>query len=781
MVAIVKLEARKLENAWRAGWSLPAIPAGLAAAVEELSDWLHNETLLDLLLRTEGGGQLTADLQRTFCVGDLLARFCSADGVAQNSAAVAAFLLGLCAIRAVVPGLAVDYAALMALGVHIDSALTIASQQHDPKEGVDSLTSLQQLRQAYVRVVGNCMLEARIDDLCGLALQGAVMEALLHLTLGELSAACQLAEGRHSCRAEPAPNGSAYLAQSEQPALRLQPHEHSRAASGHAAQLLNILFSLAREEAREGCIKLQRLIGFGADLVEVLNQHTSADGQLTSLQPGVLSPAVDGLGIVLCLQLGVVKSLRHPSKAEKAALQDVFKQRMQWVGAAAALAKVLHQVADTAVGGSTAQQRGLASEVACSAWTGLHTVILLMQDVYSGHYAPGHSSNASCLGKPGGFAMVPGAVEPLLELAELLLRLVAKLPALAGLWVSFDTIQDQHEPAKFLWAIGVYIITDLTVAPSHDISGASDHWQPGHCGKGDRSRGSSSSGGGGGGSSSSSLSTGFLAFLCLPAVSWALGCQDLQAKHLLAANQRPANNLYNLLVQLRELHLVDDAVWGGGLGPLLKHYLQKLLGADHMIGAMTILTQLGGLLEAKHAEALAVTLVKDGLLQATAEYCLGLVTCQNVKGADGMLLSVAMLLRAVCALLDDNASTELLTTFSSLLKDVPPLQACNRTTGSHGSNDVFMSVPRGPWFAKYKTETAWTKVCSKLLPALSRTCEALAEGSQKEQHQDGIFRDVAVSAWTCCNPACTNMASHQEASLALSKCTGCGEARYCSK
>jgi len=82
--------------------------------------------------------------------------------------------------------------------------------------------------------------------------------------------------------------------------------------------------------------------------------------------------------------------------------------------------------------------------------------------------------------------------------------------------------------------------------------------------------------------------------------------------------------------------------------------------------------------------------------------------------------------------------------------------------------------------ARFGTRQAWEEVCNQLLPALTAACKKVTTNSPAEQ-QDGIFRDVAVSAWTCCNPGCTNMAGQQEASLALSKCAGCGEARYCSR
>ncbi|GAB4815666.1 hypothetical protein N2152v2_002712 [Parachlorella kessleri] len=118
MEFLQELIARVKEEAVQASRrTLPVIPAGLAGAVEALSDWLHGVTSMDLLLRTAGGGQLIADLQCVFCTGDLLARFCSEDAVVHNPAAVDAFLLGLGAITAAVPGVAVDYPALMTLGI----------------------------------------------------------------------------------------------------------------------------------------------------------------------------------------------------------------------------------------------------------------------------------------------------------------------------------------------------------------------------------------------------------------------------------------------------------------------------------------------------------------------------------------------------------------------------------------------------------------------------------------------------------------------------------------
>ncbi len=108
---------------------------------------------------------------------------------------------------------------------------------------MDSFAGLLQLRQAYVPVVSTCDLKAQVTKLCGQAVQSTVLEPLLHLTLGELSAACQLAEGQRCGLAEPASDGSTHLAEAEQPGPFLQLQEHIRA--GHAARLLTALLLLA--------------------------------------------------------------------------------------------------------------------------------------------------------------------------------------------------------------------------------------------------------------------------------------------------------------------------------------------------------------------------------------------------------------------------------------------------------------------------------------------------------------------------------------------------------
>ena len=150
-------------------------------------------------------------------------------------------------------------------------------------------------------------------------------------------------------------------------------------------------------------------------------------------------------------------------------------------------------------------------------------------------------------------------------------------------------------------------------------------------------------------------------------------------------------------------------------------------------------------------------------------------------------MATAMLFHAVCLVMDDHASTGLLEAFGDLLCDVPtvkPRLISGTLAGmcSHNRDTRIVLSPEGHWTAMFSTKKAWELVLGELLPALSAACEAILAGSrQQQQQQDGIFRVVAVSAWTCCNPRCTNMAGQQEASLALSKCAGCEEACYCSK
>ena len=113
--------------------------------------------------------------------------------------------------------------------------------------------------------------------------------------------------------------------------------------------------------------------------LQVLKHCIPGDTHLTSLQIQLLGHATYGLSTVLESQLVALVRLRGPqlSRAQQSALKNVLDQRMQWVGAAAALAKIQHHVADAAAGGSgiKPEQWGLARELARDAWKGLHIVL----------------------------------------------------------------------------------------------------------------------------------------------------------------------------------------------------------------------------------------------------------------------------------------------------------------------------------------------------------------------------------------------------------------------
>ena len=137
--------------------------------------------------------------------------------------------------------------------------------------GVDSLAGLHQLRQAYVWVVGASMTAARVTHQCGLTLESPILEPLLHLVLGELSAACQAAAEQHSGLAEPPLDGSASLGQAEQPGSSLQAKKQTR--EGQAALFVTLLSLLALEGAGQGSLSFKRLIDCGAGLLEVRPTH----------------------------------------------------------------------------------------------------------------------------------------------------------------------------------------------------------------------------------------------------------------------------------------------------------------------------------------------------------------------------------------------------------------------------------------------------------------------------------------------------------------------------
>ncbi len=77
-----------------------------------------------------------------------------------------------------------------------------------------------------------------------------------------------------------------------------------------------------------------------------------------------------------------------------------------------------------------------------------------------------------------------------------------------------------------------------------------------------------------------------------------------------------------------------------GISAELVSLLPVVQGVRYLRGAVTILLQLNEVLKEKHNEALVVTLVTDGVLQAAADYCLGLVRCQKVEVSGGHSLAL---------------------------------------------------------------------------------------------------------------------------------------------
>ncbi|GAB4815658.1 hypothetical protein N2152v2_002704 [Parachlorella kessleri] len=374
-------------------------------------------------------------------------------------------------------------------------------------------------------------------------------------------------------------------------------------------------------------------------------------------------------------------------------------QRTQWAAAAAAFARVLHQAADAAAAGHGYGEGGtwsaLEEELVSGAGAGLQSAFGLLGDMYT-----------STSGGPGPLEQARGRLDflgdkpafssylALVQLAELLVRLVPKRSVLAGLSFSTDALDVQLSEARRLLLNYAAWVTDvLQAAPLTSMSRqhqapmvpqpASDSLSsPSH------SNSSSSS------SSSSSFitppaeillqsvaslaataakSTGFLTFLCLPALA--------QAHDAMDPIDRAA------LIEHREADMFIDGLIGKK---------SRLYGK-----AASLLLVLGQAVAGDHTEGLAVALVTSGLLQAAAEQSLGLAR-------DGIRR------------------------------------------------------------ARFATGQAWEQVCNQLLPAFTAACDIVASGSEAQQ-RNGIFHDVAVSAWTCCNPGCTNMAGQQEASLVLSK------------
>ncbi|GAB4815678.1 hypothetical protein N2152v2_002724 [Parachlorella kessleri] len=412
----------------------------------------------------------------------------------------------------------------------------------------------------------------------------------------------------------------------------------------------------------------------------------------------LLHLAVFGLTGLLLLQHRLLYHtlVTSPSKGHEPAIMAALEQRMWWVSAGAAFARVLHAAADAA---ADSAGHGHANETVVEALQGLDTALGLISAVFI-CFKTGRVIIQGCPSQLPTFAQLPGVVKLLLEVAELLLRLTAKRPALDKL-------------------------VDTTLAQAHG---------------------------------------------------------DLVFKELdkFLGNRGITDSVGCLLVEVSHLRLLNDAERGGGLGPLLKHYLGNLPALVKVDEAVTLLLLLSILLTAEHAEGLAVALVKGGLLQAAAEHSAVLLKGrsrepQKMEGTSWVFLTAgAVLTKAVCSMLDKRASTGLLATFSTLLGDVPSMDASTDVgleelhTIRNGSSNGSISGPRGPWVVKFYSKQAWEQLCSEVIPTVLETCGEVISSSQQEQ-KAGMFNDVAVSAWTCCNPGCTNMAGQQEVSLALSR------------
>ena len=109
----------------------PPIHGSLAAAVTALSTRLTtSKPSLAAVLGTPAGRQLARDLQRIYCQGSVLARYCSADAIAHQPSRAVHFLHGYCELTQAMPefALTADCAPLERAAAYIDRALTEATQ-----------------------------------------------------------------------------------------------------------------------------------------------------------------------------------------------------------------------------------------------------------------------------------------------------------------------------------------------------------------------------------------------------------------------------------------------------------------------------------------------------------------------------------------------------------------------------------------------------------------------------------------------------------------------------
>ncbi|GAB4815677.1 hypothetical protein N2152v2_002723 [Parachlorella kessleri] len=575
LVTYVQLEAE-------AARAESALPESLGAVIGHLSHAIshhsRNKALEAILARSAAPGlELAADLQQIFCEGSLLTRICTAEAIRHQPHTVGAFLDGIGALAGALPRATVDYAALTSLAHALDCALAEA-EGSEQQGGAAELPGLHLVRLTFVSMAGVILSTVEHARLWGLGPASTTLEVLLHLAMGELSAACQLVTEQRSSLGQ--------VWQAALPQLDVSEVAHGRALC--ATRLMRALLPLARVAATMGYLSLQRLV---------------------------------------------------------ASTPDLIQQRMRWVSAAAAFAKVLHAAADAAAGSASC---GLETDTVGEAVHGLDTALVLVRDVFCICFGTGGRITQGCLEAPG---------------------------------------------------------------PQHGLTQRLRHM-------------------------------GFLAFVCLPALAQAHGDLGFQESAIFFGHRDITSSVGQLLIKVSHLQLLNDAVRGGGLSPLLSHFLYNMLVLAKGDEAVTLLLLLSILLTAEHAEGLAVAVVKGGLLQAVAEHSASLVggrrrKSRKLEGTSWDLLTAgAALIAVVCTVLDENASTRLQATFSTLLEDVPSMKACTNislealhTSVLNGSSTCPVGVPQGPWVARFHCEQAWA----------------------------------------------------QEASLALSKCTGCGEARYCSK
>ena len=192
-------------------------------------------------------------------------------------------------------------------------------------------------------------------------------------------------------------------------------------------------------------------------------------GQLSGIQLNMVRHGAGGLASVLKLQQTALCSLCRPqlSSNQKASLMASLDQRMQWVAAAAAFAKVLHSLADASDSGSSRREAGWVGISNTSIHQGLDAALLLLGDVLVGTPEVDCAAYKDCIGDRPALAKLPGAVLPLLELAELLLRLTPKRQVFVAVGVSGQAAADEHgQAASYMMKVVQYLIVDIGQAPS---------------------------------------------------------------------------------------------------------------------------------------------------------------------------------------------------------------------------------------------------------------------------------------------------------------------------